>query len=297
MEGLRGQPVDGSERRALEKKPFLAGPLQREIVEVCADFITARQTKPLQDGNALKVLGDELASVRALWYMFNLFQPRTALTPKHLDPYEEADSRSVFGFDIRSFRNVKIVFEALMLYVAEAKIPMFPDRELDAFLGAGVVTAESVKVLCSSMNEPNYYAMQRMAQLFVYLTGGDEAVERQIADNFAEIFVRSPMVAITEASIAIRRQTLLVMIRDVDQVWPKPYPSTQVRLGQGIHYSPKMLSANEIEIFLEGNTPATYHAGDTVLEENQQNWAVYHIASGSFKIYGKFNSIVEIKCF
>ncbi len=69
VESLRGQVVEGSEKRALMKKPFWPGDkIHREVVEVLADFVTAHHGSD-QLTSAAKLQGylrSELAPVRAL---------------------------------------------------------------------------------------------------------------------------------------------------------------------------------------------------------------------------------------
>ncbi len=271
VESLRGQIVDGSERRALSKKPFNSFALSkvhREIVEVLADFVTAHGGSEVISAASLqRNLRAELAPVRALWYLCTMFRPRANSVAGTFDAYEMVSSKDVFGFDIRSLRNVGIVFETLLLYLREGQA-LFPDKELDHFVGSNSSQLADVQLLLRLTSAESLLTIRRVADLATTLTAGNPELLHDLAAVIAPVLIRSET-STTEASNELRVAAFEVIVSHAKEIFLQDYVSTKARLGQGLLYTPKFLKQNELETMLEGSTLVKYAAGDVVIEQNQ----------------------------
>ena len=255
MEGLRGQLVDGSEKRHLLKKPFLPRAVRREVVEVLSDFVTAHHDGGFKSLDGVREdLQRVPAAVRALWYQCSLFEPRFDSGEGKFDAYEMVSSREVFGFDIRSFRNVQIVFTTLVLYLGEAKPALFPNKELDMFVGRASASDEAARLLLASLSAEGLLTVQRVAELLAHLSrdGQDAEALQQLSLLVASRLIRSED-STTSASEGLRAAVLACIVAKRREIFPKAYASTRARLGQGIHYTPRVLRQNEVDIILEGS--------------------------------------------
>jgi hypothetical protein len=225
------------------------------VVEVLADFVTAHHDGTFK---SLAAVREDLVhappAVRALWYQCTLFEPRADSATGKFDAYEMVPSREVFGFDIRSFRNVQVVFVTLLLYLSEGKPALFPNKELDQFVGRADASADSVRLLLTSLSAEGLLTVQRVAELLARQSrdGQDEEAVHELSALVAPLLLRSDD-STTAASEALRSAALARLVTQHKVIFPKAFSSTKARIGQGIHYTPRVLRQNEVDIVLEGS--------------------------------------------
>lgn len=283
------------------KKPFVGRELHREIVEVLCDFVEGQHA-----GIPLKTLFDELtreiAPVRALWYVCSMFEPPVPSKKDNkedkknptatADPYAEKSAKDIFGFDVRAFRNVRAVVQTLLMYLKQASTGLVPDKAMDAFVKQYPAQVPSTEVLVGKTQEllrgtlpEQLLTLQRVVlcmRAVVGKTGGEEA-EELVASLVGPLCVRPEKAASTNP--AERTKAFQTMLHHYDVLFPNPYVATKARIGQGLHYRPRLLRANETDILLDGSTVRELHSGDLVVDENKENVNLYRVAHGSFSVF------------
>lgn len=102
----------------------------------------------------------EHPGVRAVWYLGTMFSPSANATKAGLDKHAERSSIEVFGFDVRSFKSVRLVLQCLILYLRDNE-PLFSDKQMDTFVGANSSDVDHVALLVKVASPETLLIMHR----------------------------------------------------------------------------------------------------------------------------------------
>ena len=300
MQLLRKTPVEGSEKRYLSnyKKAFQPNKLRPQVVENMCDYVEAR-CLGVQD--IFGTMAQETPSARALWYAYSQWVPqeeRKKQAKKPEKPDDEfdpnAERSTIFPVDCRRISNIKIVAEALVMYLQESETERCPQDAHDLFVDSvsgnadDAAVKKALEIVLKAMTSDAISCTHRVVLMVLGIAkqNGQPQLQKELAQIFGRLVFRCPSATAEQDknTAAVKGRALEILLSS-PELLPAEYKSTSAREGQARHFVPQLMRENEWEILLEGATKTHFKGGEVVVAENVVQDCMFRVVDGSFAVF------------
>jgi CRP-like cAMP-binding protein len=189
---------------------------------------------------------------------------------------------------------VHVVAAAILKYIGESRDSLFTEQAYNAFISSGQCTNASVTNLLKQSSPQQLTILQRVVMMLDAVANVTTADKTQIdqtrhvlAKACATSVIRLPGASAEHntATVSLRENALFLLISQRASLLPNQYHGSATRVGQALHYKPRLLRANELAILTEGAEQRTYSAGSVAIEDNTQNSFIYRVIEGTFSVF------------